>query len=556
MTMIVSTHHFMKYQLYLLISCQPFSKSDILSLHCVNKDMLVRTRHLVGLISGVLILSVLLPVGLSIWLAHQQVETSFIEELDTYSSRVAIRANKVATQGKDALQELERWQGAACSEAHLMEMRRVSYSYRYIQEVVYIDNNVPQCSSLEHESPPDTFPEPGKISKDGYRVWLTSHNDLGIIRYMVAMGTAHYVVMIDPASFIDVIPYSSWQIDAAIIGNAHNVVITSSDEIAQGIITRLQKTPGEHIENNGIIYDILPLPEMNISIITWASTKMLQKGWNRQVFIWLPLGLVIGLLAAMFVLRILRRIQSPHHRLQDAIENRDICVHYQPIVSLANGKIVGAEALARWPQTDGSWLSPDSFIPLAQQTGLSEPLTLLIIRSVFEDMGDWLRQHPQQHISINLESTVLTSEKIPQLLRDMINHYQVNPRQIALELTEREFADPKTSAPIISRYREAGHEIYLDDFGTGYSSLSYLQDLDVDILKIDKSFVDALEYKNVTPHIIEMAKTLKLKMVAEGIETSKQEEWLRQHGVHYGQGWLYSKALPKEDFLRWAEQHL
>ncbi|EFN6764417.1 EAL domain-containing protein, partial [Escherichia coli O45:H11] len=179
----------------------------------------MRTRHLVGLISGVLILSVLLPVGLSIWLAHQQVETSFIEELDTYSSRVAIRANKVATQGKDALQELERWQGAACSEAHLMEMRRVSYSYRYIQEVVYIDNNVPQCSSLEHESPPDTFPEPGKISKDGYRVWLTSHNDLGIIRYMVAMGTAHYVVMIDPASFIDVIPYSSWQIDAAIIGN-------------------------------------------------------------------------------------------------------------------------------------------------------------------------------------------------------------------------------------------------------------------------------------------------------------------------------------------------
>ncbi|OKW53861.1 hypothetical protein AWP76_14765 [Escherichia coli] len=119
----------------------------------------MRTRHLVGLISGVLILSVLLPVGLSIWLAHQQVE-------------VAIRANKVATQGKDALQELERWQGAACSEAHLMEMRRVSYSYRYIQEVAYIDNNVPQCSSLEHESPPDTFPEPGKISKDGYRVWL------------------------------------------------------------------------------------------------------------------------------------------------------------------------------------------------------------------------------------------------------------------------------------------------------------------------------------------------------------------------------------------------
>lgn len=259
-----------------------------------------------------------------------------------------------------------------------MEMRWVAYSYRYIKEVVYVDNNVPQCSSLEHKSPPDTFPEPDTISNDGYRAWLTSHNDLGIIRYMVAMGTAHYIVMIDPASFIDVIPYSAWQIDAAIIGNAHNIVITSSDEIACVNYYPATKTL-VNTSKKWHLFDILPLPEMNISIITGFDENV-TKGWYRQAFIWLPVGLLIGLLAAMFVLRILRRIQSPHHRLQDAIENRDICVHYQPIISLSNGKIVGAEALARWPQTDGSWLSPDSFISLAQQTGLSESLTLLIIK--------------------------------------------------------------------------------------------------------------------------------------------------------------------------------
>lgn len=210
---------------------------------------------------------------------------------------------------------------------------------------------------------------------------------------------------------------------------------------------------------------------------------------------------MIGVLSALFILRIVRRLQSPHHRLQDAINNGDIKVHYQPIVSLTTGKIVGAEALARWPQTDGTYLSPEVFIPLAQQTGLLESMTHLVIKTVFEDMGVWLNQHPEQHISINLESSVLASEKIPQLLGRMLNHYKVNPNQIALELTEREFADPKTSAPLIAGYRKAGHEIYIDDFGTGYSSLSYLQNLDVDILKIDKSFVDAPNIK-MSPRIL------------------------------------------------------
>lgn len=145
--------------------------------------------------------------------------------------------------------------------------------------------------------------------------------------------------------------------------------------------------------------------------------------------------------------------------------------------------------------------------------------------------------------------------ELPRLLSQLLNKWGVHPRQIALELTERGFADPAVSAPAIAAFRRSGHAIYIDDFGTGYSSLSYLQDLDVDTLKIDKSFVDALEYKNVTPHIIEMAKSLKLAMVAEGIETEGQLEWLHRHGVQYGQGWYFSKALPKEDFIRWAEHN-
>ncbi|QMI04360.1 EAL domain-containing protein [Citrobacter sp. RHB25-C09] len=516
----------------------------------------MRTRHLVSLVTGVLILSVLVPVGLSIWIAHLQVEKKFLEELDSYSLRVSERTTRVVEQAKFALQQIEAVKSLPCSREHLLAMRRISYSYRYVQEVVYLENNIPRCSSLEQNSSTGQLPPPMRITNDGYRAWYTAQNDLGIKRYMAALGTEHYIVMIDPASFIDVVPFGSWPIDVAIIGTTHNNVIASSRALAPNVLQFSQETTPRHLESHGIIYEIRPFPDMGISIVSWSSTLPLEKIWYRQAFIWVPFGIIIGLLAAAFILRILRRLQSPHHRLQDAINNREIKVHYQPIISLTTGKIVGAEALARWPQTDGSYLSPEIFITLAAQTGLTEPLTRLIVETVFEDMAKWLRQFPEQHISINVESADLLSDKFPLLLNKLLNRHQIPPQQIALELTEREFADPATSSPIIARYRQAGHAIYIDDFGTGYSSLSYLQNLDVDILKIDKSFVDALEFKNVTPHIIEMAKTLKLEMVAEGIETADQENWLRQHGVQYGQGWLYSKALPKEAFILWAEKRL
>ncbi|POT58372.1 hypothetical protein C3432_10800 [Citrobacter amalonaticus] len=516
------------------------------------------TRHLISLVTGVLILSVLVPVGLSIWLAHRQVEKSFIEELDTYASRVAVRADKVATQGKQALKQAETFQGTPCGSNHLLKMRQVSYSFRYIQEVLYLDNNVPLCSSLEQKSATVPFPEPTTVTDEGYRVWLTTQNDLGFRRSMVAIGSEHYIVMIDPESFLDVIPFSGWRIDSAIVGQMHHAMISSNGHPPTDILPIIERATvrPQQLEFHDVIYNFRSFPEMNITIVSWASTLPLHKSWQRQVLIWLPAGLMFGLLVAAFILRILRRLQSPHHRLQDAIQHRDIKVHYQPIVSLSTGKVVGAEALARWPQSDGSDLSPDIFITLAQQTGLTEPLTRLIIENVFEDMGKWLHQHPELHISINLEASDLMSERLPELLSQLLNRYQIAPSQIALELTERGFADPKTSAPIITRYRNAGHSIFIDDFGTGYSSLSYLQNLDVNILKIDKSFVDALEYKNVTPHIIELAKTLKLEMVAEGIETENQADWLRRHGVQYGQGWLYSKALPKAEFILWAEKRL
>jgi sensor c-di-GMP phosphodiesterase-like protein len=272
--------------------------------------------------------------------------------------------------------------------------------------------------------------------------------------------------------------------------------------------------------------------------------------------LWLPLGLFISLLTSFLLLRLLRTLRSPRYGMLDALHSDAIQVHYQPIVSLKDGKIVGAEALARWQQPDGSFLSPDIFIPLAEETGLITHLTEDIVRKIFADLGPWLHTHPELHISINLSVDDLRSPTLPALLADRLQQWEIAPAQITLELTERGFVDPETTLPVIARYRQAGHSISIDDFGTGYSSLSYLQKLDVDTLKIDKSFVDTLEYKPLTPHIIKMAKALHLATIAEGVETAEQRDWLCRHDVLYAQGWLYSPALPKEQFILWAENNL
>lgn len=516
----------------------------------------MRTRHLVSLVTGILIFSVLVPICLSVWLAHRQAEEKFIDALDNYSSRVLIRTDRVVQQAKDALTELHSFTGLPCSRPHLREMRRVAFSWRYIQEVMYLDNLRPVCSSLEVASHSAPYPPPMRITSDGYNAWLTQQNDLGLHHYMAALGRGNYVVMVDPSSLVDVIPFGALPIDAALIGTASNLVFASSNPLDPHVRKQLENKDATRLQYKGSMYISKPVPELGLTVVAWATLQPLDKNWHEQLLFWLPFGFLVSLVAALFVLRILRRLQSPRNRLLDAINSREIVVHYQPIVALGSGKLVGAEALIRWPQPDGSHLSPDIFVPLAEQTGLITQLTQLVIEKVFEDMGSWLQQHPDQHISINLAPADLLSGKLLPLLSRLLNKWHLHPQQIALELTERGFADPKISAPAIAAFRRAGHAVHIDDFGTGYSSLSYLQDLDVDTLKIDKSFVDALEYKNVTPHIIEMAKSLDLAMVAEGIETAGQLAWLHRHGVQYGQGWFYSKALPKTEFILWAETNL
>jgi len=519
------------------------------------KERKVTSKRMISLVTGTMSVAVLLPVVLSIWLARYQAEQRFHQDLSAYSQRINTLASQVIDEAKAALKEINRVDSQTCDRDHLQAMRRVAFTYRYIQEVVFLKGSQALCSSLEQESHIAPFPEPEKISNAGYRIWFTPTNDQGIDHYMIAMSHSDHMVVVDPRSFIDVIPFGPWPIEAALVGLTHDRVITSSAPLSPKVWQAVRARNLSQYREGENVYSIFRNRQGNFAVVVWASSHPMNVASRQQLMVWLPVGILLSLLLAALVLRLMKERHSPRFRLMNAIKSRQLTVCYQPIIRLTDRKCVGVEALVRWPQADGSQLTPDIFIPLAEQTGLINALTRLVIENVFSEMGNWLHQQPDFHVSVNLAPGDLHNNDILQLLTEYGQRHQIRPQQIAIEITERGFADPTVTGPVIKQFRAAGHPVYIDDFGTGYSSLSYLQNLDVDVLKIDKAFVDALEYNTVAPHIIDMAKHLHLEMVAEGIETVKQAEWLASHGVQYGQGWLFSKALNAAELRAWCDNN-
>lgn len=265
-----------------------------------------------------------------------------------------------------------------------------------------------------------------------------------------------------------------------------------------------------------------------------------------------PIALAAAGLLGWLVSWIGRSRTSPAAAIRAALRNHEFHVVYQPIVSLADGRWVGAEALLRWRRSNGRVVPPDVFVPIAEDSGLICRLTARAVELVEPTLRS-LCATPGFFISINLSSDDLKTEDTVAALQRMLARSGIAPRCVHLEITERGFADTDAARAQVRHLRSLGFHISIDDFGTGYSSLAELLRLELDTLKIDKTFVEAIgsgaATSQVAFHIVEMARGLSLTTIAEGIETEAQAAALRDWRVDYGQGWLYSKPLSADDLL-------
>jgi diguanylate cyclase (GGDEF)-like protein/PAS domain S-box-containing protein len=236
--------------------------------------------------------------------------------------------------------------------------------------------------------------------------------------------------------------------------------------------------------------------------------------------------------------------------LQQALEQDDLRLYFQPGVDLRTGQIVGAEALVRWQHPKRGLIVPDSFLQVAEETGLIVPLGAWVISAACSQLAEWQSrpETSQLHLSLNLSARELTHPDVVGTVLDCVRGSGIDPHFLTIEVTESTaMADGDGSFRALRDLSSEGLRVAIDDFGTGYSSLEQLRRMPVDIVKVDRSFVSGMS-DDSTDHalvaaVVAMARALKLAVVAEGIETPMQAEALRELGCHTGQGFLFAKPL-------------
>jgi len=256
--------------------------------------------------------------------------------------------------------------------------------------------------------------------------------------------------------------------------------------------------------------------------------------------------------------RVVKRL-AMENSFRKAMENKEFLVHYQPKIDLDTGLIVGAEALVRWQPPEGLLVPPLDFIPMAEETGLIIPLGEWVLRHVCEQVRRWQGLGYPLRVAVNLSLYQFRQQHLPEMIGQVLADTGLEAESLDLEVTESTLMDNEERViRTLRELKEMGVGLAIDDFGTGYSSLSYLKRLPIKTIKIDRSFVRDIPHDKedvaITSAIISMAHSLKLDMVAEGVETPVQAEFLHSRGCRQVQGYLYSPPVSAERLLAMLQE--
>ena len=244
--------------------------------------------------------------------------------------------------------------------------------------------------------------------------------------------------------------------------------------------------------------------------------------------------------------------------LRRALERNELVVFYQPKVDLATGRTKGVEALVRWMHPARGIVPPVEFMPFAERTGFVRTVTRWVLETTLRRCGQWLTEGIRLQVSVNISVRDLQNPDLPDIIASQLASSHVPPELVCLEITESSFMEnPQRALQTLARLHALAVRLSLDDFGTGFSSLAYLRKLRVHEMKIDRTFIAAMEEGNdmvIVRSTIDLAHNLGLRVVAEGIEDERSLARLRAMGCDEAQGYFMSRPLPEDKLLEWLRE--
>lgn len=467
------------------------------------------------------------------------------------ANEVLHRADAMGEQAMSAYRRLDALAAKdPCSKANRALLGEIAMEYNYLQAIGYVADDRILCSSAGRNGDGLSLGPTNYVSSTGTRI--RTMVDVGIGTRFLILQKDHYAVAVHPQTLLDTLGGRP-NVSLGIYGNSQHFLLASRGSHEPVWLTR-PHDPSKPISFDGkYLVATATSAQFDLAVYAAIPRSQLESRLHAFILILLPIGLLLGGGMVALILVVARQRASLPAMLRTALKRNAFVLHFQPIVELASGRMVGVEALMRWPANKEVGERPALFIQAAEDCGLIGRFTDYLLRKVVLDARRFFDQHPDCYISLNLSPADLQSERVVKSLGELITTPGVAARNIVVEITEHSFLEPTSANRTIDRIRALGIRVAIDDFGTGYSSLSHLTHLKADYLKIDKVFVDAIGTGSVTSevvlHIIEMAQSLNLTVIAEGVETPEQADFLRQHGVTYGQGWLYSKARPMVQIL-------
>lgn len=507
------------------------------------------------LASTIGVLALLVPFSLSLYLAQTQGREDALATLHDMADDVLHRADNARLQISDAITALNSNSAEPpCSAEQLTRMGILSAAFSHVAGMGRLENDALVCSTLGNQDLPINLGKPDGNRPYGLRFWsgielpnLPGHS-------FSVLGRDGYAALAYPDLAIDLLNRDSPVSLAFFTGGQHRI-LGRRGVIRDEWVRRYQGLPVQ-FEDEGYFVVIQPSVATDSAALAAMPSSLVQAHVRRSAYVLGPVGLILGALLTWAVAVVAHRRMSLTGELQAAFERDEFFVEYQPIIDLRDGRCVGAEALARWRNGNGALISPSVFIPLAEANGMIQRITSKVMEIVVRDAGGMLRGNPRLHISINLSSDDLHAGGVDTRMTDLVRQAGMRPGSLVLEITERGLIAPEKARGALLAVRAGGFRVAIDDFGTGHSSLSYLATYELDFLKIDKMFVDTLgtdaPTSLVTFHIIELARSLGLQMVAEGVETEAQRNILQARGVQYAQGWLFGRPMSIQKLREFA----